>query len=141
MTTLTDQISRREEWVVASLLDNLGKPWGPNVCTALAHAGYWQNPVARMLASAINLSRTNLTRANIATRLGHKDSEWLWHPTYYENGLPLDLAEYEAYELCVFYRGKRLERIVGEAWQRIRQHPEQGKIVAQGLVDSLRDYL
>ena len=138
----TDRISQREEWVVASLLDNLDKPWGPNICTAIAHGDYWQNPVARHIARALEVCcHENPTLANISRILGPEYAPWLRHPTFYENGLPLDLAEYEAHDLCVFYRGKRLERIIGDALTKVQEHPEQGKCVAQSLVAALGEFV
>ena len=137
--TTTDRISQREEWVVASLLDNLDKPWGPNLCTALAQTDYWQNPIALRIARAIHQSRDNLTKTGISIRIDPADAMWLMHPSFM-NGLPLDLAEYEAYDLCVYYRGKRLERLIGEALQKLKDHPEHGKCVAESLRSALEEF-
>ena len=141
MTTITDRISQREEWVVASLLDNLHKPWGPCLAYAVAHHELWENPIARKLAKAIANSISNLTMANIARKLGREDSKWLRRSIFYENGLPLDIAEYEAHDLCVYYRGKRLAALVGDAWTRLGDHPEQGKCIAESLRSALEEYV
>lgn len=141
MTTLTDRISQREEWVVASLLDNLDKQFPPYICTILALTDYWQNPIAQMMAKAIHdVLPNHLTKAKIALKLGPDGSRWLHHPTFYENGLPLDVAEYEAHDLCVYYRGKRLERLLGDAWQRVKTNPDAAKVVAQSLRAQLEEY-
>lgn len=136
------RIREHEEWLVASLLENLDKtPWGPNVCMALADTDHWQNPTARLVACAIKSCLTNLTLANIARTLGTENAAWLRHPTFYKNGLPLDAAEYYAVDLCAFYRGKRLEALIADALVKVQMQPDRSWAVAKALRKGLEQFV
>lgn len=139
MITTKAQCSRREEWIVASLLNERGD-WGPNLCTAIAYAPrWWENPVAGRIAEAIAKCADNPTKGNVSLKLGPEDAMWLLHPTFM-NGLPLDLAEYEALELVKLYHSKRLMDIVGKAYTEAREHPEWATLIARKLRVDLTEF-
>lgn len=136
----------REKLVIASLLDSPDAKPGPNISTALAHAPtWWEDPVSGRLAEAIRvcgvLGRPH-TSPLVAEHLIKADRQWLFHPSFNPaNALPIEIAEVEALDLLVSYRGKRLAAAVNDAYDKITTHPEKARELARALINTLKEFV
>lgn len=137
--------ARRERCVIASILDSPGsKPWGPNICTALAYApNFWDDGVAGKVAAAIGQCvhcGRPVTLPSVSEYLSRVDRVWLTNPSFNE-ALPLDLAEIEAMDLVRRYHGKRLAAALGKAWSDVKAHPERSREIGRQLKVTLEEFV
>lgn len=133
----------RERLVVASLLDAPDAKPGPSIATALAHAPmWWDDPPSGRLAEAIRKCGGRAhTVPLVAEYLSKEDQKWLAHPMFNTSAVSMELAEYEAVDLVIRYRGKRLARAIGDAYSDIKNHPEKAQQLARALINTLREFV
>lgn len=139
----TDSSRRRECTLIATLLDLGGGKIGPNVSSALAHCPqFWDDPLARIVGVAIKACvrvGRPITLCSVSEFLP-RDSRHLLGAREFEDGLPMSLAEIEAYDLLLRYRGKRLAAVLGMAWQQAREHPERADVIRRSTIKELEEF-
>lgn len=137
---------RKEAYVVQELLANLHRKWGPNICSALAHAPiYWENDVAARIAVAITKCIENPTKANVALKLMKSgvDHKWLHHPDFaggWDSETAMSIAEWEAGTLLPRYRSKRLSEVLGRHYTEAFEHPERHAEIAARVVGEMKEW-
>lgn len=135
----------REACLVASLIDVPRAKWGRHICTAMSHAPtFWDDPIAGGIAVAIlECTRRNRvpTLPLVYEFIDKKYRNWLFNPGYTDSYTHLETAEMEAEDLCLRYAGKRLQAVLGKAWNETKAHPERAVEIAKGVISTLKEFL
>jgi hypothetical protein len=132
--------AQRERVVVSSVLDNSGVEWPVHVLMAISYAPtYWDDPVAGRIANACMMAYRR-SRPTVAEYLKREDHAWLAHPSF-NCGLPFALADIEAKDLALRYKGKRLAELIGTAYSDVQAKPELAKELAMSLKLRLEEWL
>lgn len=142
-----DSSRRRERTLIASLLDldnSVGDgKIGPNISSALAHCPeYWDDPEARIVGVAIRAclkSGRPITLCSVSEYLP-KQYRLIINGKQFADGISMELAEYEAFDLLLRYRGKRLSQLLGKAWQQSREHPERAESIKRATIKQLEEF-
>lgn len=136
---------QREVTIVAAILADCGQSkLGPNISSALAYCPeYWEDAVARKLACAIKCcikAGRPISDPSLAEYLAIPDREWLFNPSFNgQRSTTLAIAEHEAFDLLIRYRGKYMTRVVGRAYDQMMKKPELAYDIARQMAENIME--